>query len=98
MIRLIQHPEADAEASEAVRWYTARSPRKAVRLDAALDGVFDEIARRPDRYPRLDPEFREASVPRFPYSVIYRELPTGDVEVIAVAHASREPGYWRGRA
>ncbi len=57
-----------------------------------------EIGVEPGRYPRLDSEFREAAVPRFPYSAIYRALPSGDVQVIAVAHASRAPGYWRDRA
>ena len=60
--------------------------------------LLDEITGRPDRYPYYDSEFREAAVPQFPYSVIYRPLPTGDVQVIAVAHASRAPGYWRDRA
>ena len=92
------HPDADDEAKVALRWYAARSPREARRFDSALGRIFDEIVGRPDRYPRLDSEFREAAVPRFPYSVIYRALPTGDVQVIAVAHASRAPGYWRDRA
>ena len=92
------HPDADDEAKAALRWYDARSPRKARRFDSLLERTFDEIVGQPDRYPLFDREFREAAVPKFPYSVIYRVLPSGDVQVIAVAHASREPGYWRGRA
>lgn len=33
---------------------------------------------------------------RYPYQVIYREE-AGEVIVIAVAHAKRDPEYWRGR-
>lgn len=33
---------------------------------------------------------------RFPYSLVYREDDEG-MCVIAVAHQSREPGFWRGR-
>ena len=33
---------------------------------------------------------------RFPYAVIVRERGT-EVVVIAFAHTSRRPGYWRGR-
>jgi toxin ParE1/3/4 len=33
---------------------------------------------------------------RFPYVVFYREV-DDRVEVIAVAHGAREPGYWRNR-
>jgi len=33
---------------------------------------------------------------RFPYSLIYTE--SGDeIRILAVAHHSRRPGYWRGR-
>jgi plasmid stabilization system protein ParE len=94
----LYHPGANDETKAALRWYVARSPRKAHRFDSALERIFDEIVGRPDRFPRLDHEFHEAAVPKFPYSVIYRALPSGDVQVIAIAHASREPGYWRDRA
>ena len=98
MSRLFQHPEADDELQAALQWYTQQGGRKALRFDQKVDGVMQEIRSRPDRFPQLDAEFREAPVPKFPYSVIYRALPSGDVQVIAVAHASREPGYWRDRA
>ena len=98
MNRLLTHPEADDELQAAIQWYAAQGGRKALRFDNKIDGLIEEIRTHPDRYPPIDQEFREAAVPKFPYSVIYRVLPTGDVQVIAVAHASREPGYWRGRA
>ena len=98
MSRLLQHPEADDELQAAIHWYAIRGGRKALRFDKKIDGVMQEIRTHPDRYPYYDSEFREAAVPKFPYSVIYRPLPTGDVQVIAVAHASRAPGYWRDRA
>jgi plasmid stabilization system protein ParE len=43
-----------------------------------------------------DPRFRRAVLQHFPYLVFYREL--GDrIEVVAVAHGAREPGYWLQR-
>jgi toxin ParE1/3/4 len=33
---------------------------------------------------------------RFPFTIVYTELPD-EVLIIAIAHASREPGYWRAR-
>jgi hypothetical protein len=32
----------------------------------------------------------------FPYFVVFRET-TGGLEIIAVAHGRRRPGYWRDR-
>jgi hypothetical protein len=33
---------------------------------------------------------------RFPFLVVYRVVGS-EIEVIAVAHARRRPGYWRSR-
>lgn len=34
--------------------------------------------------------------PRFPFSLVYR-LRDHEVEVVAVAHGKRRPGYWQPR-
>jgi hypothetical protein len=33
---------------------------------------------------------------RYPYFVVFRELPR-KIQIIAVAHAKRRPGYWTKR-
>jgi hypothetical protein len=33
---------------------------------------------------------------RFPFTIIFREADAG-VEIIAIAHGHRRPGYWRDR-
>jgi plasmid stabilization system protein ParE len=51
-------------------------------------------------HPRLGPVWRGGTrrfpLRRFPYSIIYQIKPD-EVRVIALAHQSRRPGYWRGR-
>jgi hypothetical protein len=42
-------------------------------------------------------DFREAVLIHFPFSVIFRTDSQGDSLIVAVAQASREPGYWRDR-
>jgi hypothetical protein len=32
----------------------------------------------------------------FPFAIVYIELET-EIRILAVAHGSREPGYWRRR-
>lgn len=39
---------------------------------------------------------RTFTLPKFPYSLIYRVLPDY-IRIIAVANHSRRPGYWAGR-
>ena len=86
------------EYQRAVAWYVARNARAAKAFTSAVSSILAAIGSQPDRYAWYDLESREAAVSGYPYSVIYRALPSGDVQVIAIAHASREPGYWRGRA
>jgi toxin ParE1/3/4 len=42
------------------------------------------------------PDIRKVSLRGFPYSVVYREVDSV-VQVLAVAHHRREPGYWARR-
>lgn len=41
-------------------------------------------------------DVRRFVMDRFPFTIVYTELPD-EVLIIAIAHASREPGYWRAR-
>ena len=90
---------ASEELAEAVGWYELR--RSALGRD-----FFDAIVRTIDlisTHPEIGTERtgrlpnRELRVPRFPYRIVYR-IREDDIYVIAVAHTSRRPGYWRGRA
>jgi hypothetical protein len=59
--------------------------------------VIETLATTPERYGFYDDVYREAILTRYPYSVVYRIDPDGNVLVVAVAHSSREPGYWQDR-
>jgi len=87
-----------AEYRASLRWYAQRDRRAALRLEAAVERVLSAACKDPIRFPFCDGNHREAILTRFPFSVIYRALPNGDILVVAVAHASREPGYWMERA
>jgi plasmid stabilization system protein ParE len=91
------HPDAQREYQAAVGWYQQRSQAAAQRFVAEVDRVVATIAAQPDRYGWYEDPFREAGLLRYPYGVIYRVEASGDVLVVAVAHTSREPGYWQGR-
>lgn len=43
-----------------------------------------------------DPRYRLIVLRRFPYQIFY-EVGEGLIEVVAVAHTRRDPGYWLGR-
>jgi plasmid stabilization system protein ParE len=89
-------PPAEEEMIEAALNYEAAASTLG---DDFLDDI--QFAIRSIReHPNLGVEiaygFRRALVRRFPFSVIYFIEP-GNVVVVAVAHQSRSPEYWKGR-
>ena len=86
---------AESEARSAFLWYLARNPRAAERFHQALEDCMDAIADAPERFPEIEPGIRRRLVfHRFPYAVLYRVTPD-EVQVVAVMHLHRRPGYWR---
>ena len=90
------HPDALAEAEAATEWYRRRSVRAAEMLLDELDRAIDRIGDHPGQFPEYAFGARRMVLQRFPYLVIFRETAAG-VEIIAVAHGRRRPGYWRDR-
>ena len=95
-VRLL--PPARLEFDEALNWYAARRPSLGLEYLAAVDHIIDVIAEHPERYPTWlrQPAYRRAVLTRFPFAVFYRILPD-EIEVVAVAHARRDPEYWARR-
>jgi plasmid stabilization system protein ParE len=93
----IRHdPSAADELQEAADWYTQQDPRAGASFVAAIKAKLQEIAKRPHRWPLEKYGTRQALVRKFKYSIVFRER-KGVIEIIAYAHASRRPGYWRKR-
>jgi plasmid stabilization system protein ParE len=90
------HPAAADEAEAALTWYAERSPRAAGRFVVSLSETIEGISNSPQRFPPFHSGTKRALVRRFPFLVIFRER-SGQIEVIAVAHGKRRPGYWRKR-
>jgi plasmid stabilization system protein ParE len=90
------HPEALAEAEAALAWYRERSVRAAEAFVSELERAIAAISEAPHRWPFFQPDCRRFPLRRFPYLVIYRER-AQSIEVLAVAHGRRRPGYWRPR-
>ena len=94
-------PEALQELAEAASWYETRQPGLAIRFLQEVDQAQQAIQSRPQSFPRLgnmaiDLAIRRALLPRFPYALVFFELPT-EIRVLAIAHAKRQPDYWLNR-
>jgi plasmid stabilization system protein ParE len=96
MLSVFFHPEA--QYHQAVAWYLQRNKRAAELFSVEVRRVVLQISTQPDRYPFFEEKIREAPLIRFPFSVLYSDNAlTNSITVLAVAHSSREVGYWLDR-
>jgi plasmid stabilization system protein ParE len=90
------HPAALEEAETATDWYRQRSRRAAEMFLDELDSAIKRIGQHSRQFSVYEFGTRRIVLRRFPYLVIFRETASG-MEIIAVAHGRRRPGYWRDR-
>lgn len=90
------HPESKPESREAIDWYWSRS--RAAGLDFAIElkAALAQLRKAPQICPPYLHGTRRAVLKRYPFSVVFRERLHG-IQVIAIAHAKRRPGYWAKR-
>ncbi len=94
---IVQFHEEDSEDVEsAFEWYFVRSEWAAARFLQVLDEGVRNIAESPTRWPVASFGTRKYLLETFPFVVFYRDFPSA-IQIIAVAHTSRRPGFWRGR-
>jgi hypothetical protein len=91
------HPLAVAEARAARRRYARVSLALAARFMAAIDDAVAAVEANPAGHPPYEHGTRACRLKRFPHRLVFLELTANRVLVVAVAHPSRRPGYWRRR-
>jgi toxin ParE1/3/4 len=94
--RLEIHPQAAAEARAARAWYAERSASIAAKFIAELDRAIEQVTTSPKQWPTYLHGTRVYQLPRFPYLMVFLEL-DDTVQIVAVAHGKRRPGYWKKR-
>ena len=90
------HPEAAEETEAAIAWYLERSSSAAQSFADSVRNGLRTVAESPERWALFEADTRRYLLRDFPYAIIYQV--TGvSVQVVAVAHLRRRPGYWRKR-
>jgi plasmid stabilization system protein ParE len=87
---------ARREFDDSFDWYAQRSHGAAIGFASALDRALERVLADPGRFGQTYANCQYCKLHRYPYCVIYRRV-EGGIEVVAVAHAKRRPGYWRRR-
>ena len=94
----VLHPEAALEHEEQVAFYERQSQGLGARYHRAFRSTMRRICNNPSRHRIfVQPDIRRVALNGFPFSVVYRSV-DGPVQVLAVAHHRRRPGYWSDRA
>jgi plasmid stabilization system protein ParE len=95
-MRVKLHPHARADLKEGKAFYSKRSPLAALAFAREMKLAVARIAEFPMRYPVGEYGTRMHILPwRFPYTIVYRVEEEDLIVIVAVAHHSREPGFWR---
>jgi toxin ParE1/3/4 len=87
---------ADVELSEAAQYYEKEQHGLGRQFLDAVRGAADAIRRQPETWPFYAKPIRASRVQIFPYRLLYREL-ADRIQIVAVMHLSRRPGYWKNR-
>jgi plasmid stabilization system protein ParE len=85
-----------AEVRGAAHWYRERNPDAAEAFLTEFERALLRIVEAPERWPVVEADRRRFVLRRFPFCIVYR-VQSGRVEVLAVVHGRRRPGYWRDR-
>lgn len=92
------HPDAEAELGDAAEYYATHASRMiALAFLAEFERVRDLLIENQKRGPHGEGGLRYYHFDRFPYTVVYEEDAVRGPQIFAIAHQSREPGYWSAR-
>jgi toxin ParE1/3/4 len=91
------HPEAGNDLGNAARFYLQQAGAVlAQTFLAEFERTVRLILQHPGAGIRWRNDKRRFMMRRFPFSVIYT-VSNDEVRILAIAHHSRRPGFWRGR-
>jgi hypothetical protein len=92
MFRLIFHPEASKEFSQAVFRYELNKKGLGSRFAMAVEILIIKIQNNPHLFGYTKATFREAAVPVFPYTIVFKSVDKKKIiYILAIFHTGRNP-------
>ena len=91
------HPEAAEEHKKQIAYYEEIQAGLGRRYHTEFQQILALVCASPDRSRIVfAPDIRRAMFKVFHFDLVYREV-DGLVQVLAIAHHRRQPGYWAAR-
>ncbi len=98
MLRQVEyHPEAKSEIRESGIWYDDKADGLGLEFLLEVRDAESRILQHPELWPIYEVGTRRYVMQRFPFAVIYI-VSEQKIQIVAVAHCKRRPGYWKDRA
>ena len=89
--------DADEELIDEIARYELRREGLGIEFLTAVREAVRLITQNPSAWQASEhAPVRRFVMERFPFTIVYTEL-AEEILIVAVAHSSREPGYWRRR-
>ena len=88
--------EAQVDLWDAVEYYEGQVSGLGLDFEQEVRSALRIIQQNPEMWPKRSRDVRRYLVERFPY-VIHFKIMDDCVKIIAVAHTSRRPDYWKKR-
>jgi len=86
------HTQAIEEYADAYDWYESEQKGLGEKFITAIDAGVDEICNNPEFCSRLRGSYRQASIKKFPFVVVYEFFPRRKlIHIAAIFHTSRNP-------
>ena len=98
-MRIEFHPQVQNDFNEAIAYYEKYAGNHVANLfETEVRAAIAMIAREPRRFPYFGTTrvFRRIRLDRFPYVIVFRELPDS-VRVTVLKHEKRQVRYGMGR-
>jgi len=95
-MRIEFHPQARIEIVDSTVFYEKRISNLGEKFVNEIEHTIQIITQWPEIGNKIDNVFRKIVLNKFPYSLIYT-IETDRILVVATAHHSKKPGYWRNR-
>ena len=96
MKQIIIDADAENELAESVDFYEHRVPGLGLDFERVARVAVQTIQADPERHSLQKDGTRRLVLERFPFVIHYVDLPD-TIWILAFAHTSRKPGYWRRR-
>lgn len=94
MFSVIFHPDVAVEVKASFDWYQEQSLGLGHEFVHEIEESIASIQSLPAAWSKMGQAHRRFVLSRFPYSIVYKIIENHQINIVAIMHNHRKPGYW----